>query len=58
MKVGAVNQATQHSIEVKKLAQQEQIKQQQLKSIKERQRELEKIRPQDFGKGNNIDRMV
>lgn len=58
MKVGAVHQATQHSVEIKKLAQQEQIKQQQLKAIKERQQELEKIRPQDLDKGNTIDRMV
>jgi hypothetical protein len=58
MKVGAVNQATQHSIEIKKLAQQEMIKQQQLKTIKERQKELERIKPADLDKGSNIDKMV
>jgi len=58
MKVGAINQATQHSIELKKLGQQETIKQQQLKVIKERQKELEKLRPQDLDKGQNIDKMV
>lgn len=58
MKVGTVNQATLHSLETKKLAQQEQIKQQQLKDIRERQRQLEKTRQQDLDKGNIIDQMV
>ena len=58
MKVGQVNQATAHSIELKKLAQQEMLKQQQLKAIVERQKELERIRPQDLDKGQNIDKMV
>jgi hypothetical protein len=58
MKVGQINQATAHSIEVKKLAQQEMLKQQQLKNIKERQKELEKMRPQDPDKGQHIDKMV
>jgi hypothetical protein len=58
MKVGTVNQATLYSLETKKLAQQEQIKQQQLKDIRERQRQLEKTRQQDLDKGNIIDQMV
>jgi hypothetical protein len=58
MKVGQVSQATAHSIEVKHLNQQEMVKQQQLKAIKERQKELERIRPQDLDKGQNIDKMV
>jgi hypothetical protein len=58
MKVGTVHQATQHSIETKKLAQQEMIKQQQLEAIRDRQTELARIRPQDLDKGQNIDKMV
>jgi hypothetical protein len=58
MKVGGVNPAIAHKVELQKLAQQETIKQQQIKVIKDRQRELEKIRPQDLDKGNNIDEMV
>jgi hypothetical protein len=58
MKVGQVSQATAHNLELKKLAQQELLKQQQLKVIVERQKELERIRPQDLDKGQNIDKMV
>jgi hypothetical protein len=58
MKVGGVDPAMAHNVELQKLAQQETIKQQQIKVIKDRQRELEKIRPQDLDKGNNIDEMV
>ena len=58
MKVGGVDTAMSHKIELQKLAQQETIKQQQIKAIKERQKELEKIRPQDLDKGLNIDKMV
>jgi hypothetical protein len=58
MKVGGVNPAMAHKVELQKLAQQETIKQQQIKAIKERQKELEKIRPQDLDKGSNIDKIV
>ena len=58
MKVGQVSQATQHALELKKLEQQAMIKRQQLEQIRERQRELEKIKPNDPTKGQNIDRMV
>jgi hypothetical protein len=58
MKVGGVNPAMAHKIELQKLSQQEMIKQQQLKSIKERQKELERIKPQDLDKGSNIDKMA
>jgi hypothetical protein len=58
MKVGGINPAMAHKVELQKLTQQETIKQQQIKAIKERQRELEKIRPQDLDKGSNIDKMA
>jgi hypothetical protein len=58
MKIGGVNPAIAHKIELQKLGQQEMIKQQQIKAIKERQRELEKIKPQDLDKGSNIDKMA
>jgi hypothetical protein len=58
MKVGGVNPAIAHKVELQKLSQQETIKQQQIKAIKERQKEIERIRPQDLDKGNNIDEMV
>jgi hypothetical protein len=58
MKVGAVNPAIAHKVELSKLTQQETIKQQQLKVIKERQTEIERMRPQDLDKGQNIDKMV
>jgi hypothetical protein len=58
MKVGGVNPAIAHKVELQKLSQQETIKQQQIKAIKESQKEIERIRPQDLDKGNNIDEMV
>jgi hypothetical protein len=58
MKVDGINPAMAHKIELQKLAQQETIKQQQLKAIKERAKEIERIRPQDLDKGQNIDKMV
>ena len=58
MKVGGINPAIAHKVELSKLTQQETIKQQQIQAIKERQKELEKIRPQDLDKGSNIDKMV
>jgi hypothetical protein len=58
MKVGAVNPALAHKIELGKLQQQETIKQQQIKAIKERQQEIARLRPQDLDKGQNIDKMV
>ena len=58
MKVGGINPAMAHKVELQKLTQQETIKQQQIKAIKERQKEIERIKPQDLDKGNNIDEMV
>ena len=58
MKISGVNTAMAHKIELQKLSQQEMIKQQQIKAIKERQKELEKIKPQDLDKGSNIDKMA
>jgi hypothetical protein len=58
MKVGGVNPAMAHKIELAKLVQQETIKQQQIKAIKERQTEIARMRPQDLDKGQNIDKMV
>jgi hypothetical protein len=58
MKVGGINPAIAHKVEFQKLVQQETIKQQQIKAIKERQKEIERIRPQDLDKGQNIDKMV
>ena len=58
MKVGGINPAMAHKIELQKLVQQETIKQQQIKAIKERQKEIERIRPQEIDKGQTIDRMV
>jgi len=58
MIVGGINPAIAHKMELQKLAQQETIKQQQIKVIKERQKELERIRPQDLDKGQQIDKMV
>ena len=58
MKVGGVNPAIAHKMELQKLAQQETIKQQQIKVIQERQKEIARIRPQDLDKGQNIDQMA
>ena len=58
MKVGGVNPAIAHKIELAKLVQQETIKQQQLKVITDRQEEIKQMRPQDLDKGTNIDEMV
>lgn len=58
MKVDGINPAMAHKIELAKLIQQETIKQQQIKAIKERQTEIERMRPQDLDKGQNIDKMV
>jgi len=58
MKVGGINPAMAHKAELAKLVQQETIKQQQIKAIKERAREIERIRPQDLDKDQNIDQMV
>ena len=58
MKVGGINPAIAHKIELGKLQQQETIKQQQIKVIKDRQEEIARMRPQDPGKGANIDEMV
>jgi hypothetical protein len=57
MKVGGINLAMSHKIELQKLQQQMLIKQQQVKAIKDRQNELEKIKAQDLDKGSNIDEM-
>lgn len=58
MKVGGINPAMAHNIELAKLTQQQTIKQQQLKVITDRQQELARLRPQDLDKGANIDEMV
>ena len=58
MKVGGINPAMVHKVELQKLAQQETIKQQQIKVIKDRKEEIERMRPQDLDKGSNIDEMV
>jgi hypothetical protein len=58
MKVGGINLATAHKIELQKLQQQLLIKQQQVKAIKDRQNELEKIKVKDLDKGSNIDEMA
>ena len=58
MKVGGIDPAMAHKIELGKLQQQETIKQQQIKAIKDRQEEIKQMRPKDPGKGANIDEMV
>jgi hypothetical protein len=58
MKAGIINPAMAHKIELQKLTHQETIKQQQIKVIKDRKEEIERMRPQDLDKGNNIDKMV
>jgi hypothetical protein len=58
MKAGGINQAMAHRIEMQKLVQQAQIVQQQIKRIKDRQMELEKMSPQDLDKGQNVDEMA
>jgi hypothetical protein len=58
MKVDGINPAMAHKIELAKLVQQETIKQQQIKAIRERQTDIERMRPQDLDKGQNIDKMV
>jgi hypothetical protein len=58
MKVGAVDPAIDHNIELAKLTQQQTIKQQQLKVIADRQEEIKQMRPKDPDKGTNIDEMV
>jgi len=58
MKVDRIDPAIAHNIELAKLTQQQTIKQQQLKVIEDRQEEIERMRPQDLDKGQNIDKMV
>ena len=58
MKVDGINPAMAHKIELGKLQQQETIKQQQIKAIKDRQEEMARMRPQDLNKDQNIDKMV
>lgn len=58
MKVSGINAAMAHKIELQKLVHQETIKQQQIKVIKDRQSELQAMKPQDLNKGQNIDEMV
>jgi hypothetical protein len=58
MKVGKIDPAMAHNIELAKLTQQQTIKQQQLKVIEDRQEEIKRMRPQDLNKGANIDEMV
>jgi hypothetical protein len=58
MKVGGIDPAIAHNIELAKLTQQQTIKQQQLKVIEDRQEEIKQMRPKDSDKGANIDEMV
>ena len=58
MKVGAVNPATQHAIELKKFDQQRAVNEQQQQQIIQRQHELQKLRAADTQKGRHIDKMV
>jgi hypothetical protein len=58
MKVGGIDPAIAHNIELAKLTQQQAIKQQQLKVITDRQEEIKQMRPKDMDKGANIDEMV
>ena len=58
MKVGKIDPAIAHNIELAKLTQQQTIKQQQLKVIEDRQEAIKQMRPKDPGKGANIDEMV
>jgi hypothetical protein len=59
MKVGAnVDPAMARRVELQKLTQQETIKQQQLKAIRERAREIERTNPQESGLGQHVDRYV
>ena len=58
MKIGGVNAAMIQKIEVQKLDQQALIHQQQLKIIKERQKELAKNKPTDLDKGSNVDKLA
>jgi hypothetical protein len=58
MKVGGIDPAMAHNIELAKLTQQQTIKQQQLKVIEDRQEEIKRMRPRDPDKGANIDDMV
>jgi len=58
MKINNVNQATQHALEMKKLQEQAITKERELKQIKDRQRELERLRSTDPDKGQNVDRMA
>ena len=59
MKAGKIDPGIAYRLEQIKLAQQAQIKQQQLKAIEQRQDELARVtRPQDLNKGGNIDEMV
>ena len=58
MKVGGIDPAMAHNIELAKLTQQQTIKQQQLKVIENRREEIKQMRPQNLDKGQNIDKMV
>jgi len=58
MKVGGIDTAMAHNIELAKLTQQQTIKQQQLKVIEDRQEAIKQMRPKEPGKGINIDEMV
>jgi hypothetical protein len=58
MKLSGINAAMAHKIEMQKLAHQETIKQQQIKVIKDRQKELQAIKTKDLDKGTNVDEMA
>jgi hypothetical protein len=59
MKAGKIDPGIAYRIEQQRLAQQAQIKQQQLRAIEQRQDEILRItKIQDSDKGQNIDEMV
>jgi hypothetical protein len=59
MKAGKIDPGIAYRIEQQRLAQQAQIKQQQLRVIEQRQDEIVRItKIQDSDKGQNIDEMV
>lgn len=58
MKLSGINAAMTHKMELQKLVHQETIKQQQIKIIKDRKEEIERMRPQELNKGQNIDVVI
>ena len=58
MKVSNVSQATQYALEMKRLQEQAIVKERELKQIRNRQQELEKLRSNDPTKGQNVDKLA